>query len=33
VDEPRLYAKVQEVGEKLLARTGVTPAPPRWPVV
>src|SRR5205085_3992385 len=33
VDEDRLYAKVQEVGEKLLARTGVTPAPPRWPVV
>jgi cytosine/adenosine deaminase-related metal-dependent hydrolase len=33
VDEPRHYARVQEVGEKLLARTGVTPAAPRWPVV
>jgi len=33
VDEPALYAKVQEVGERLLARTGVTPGRPRWPVV
>jgi 5-methylthioadenosine/S-adenosylhomocysteine deaminase len=33
VDEPRLYSKVQEIGEKLLARTGVTPGRPRWPIV
>jgi 5-methylthioadenosine/S-adenosylhomocysteine deaminase len=33
VDEPKLYAKVQEIGEKLLARTGVTPGRPRWPIV
>ncbi|HEX9820959.1 MAG TPA: amidohydrolase family protein [Methylomirabilota bacterium] len=33
VDEPALYAKVQEIGERLLARTGVTPGRPRWPVV
>jgi cytosine/adenosine deaminase-related metal-dependent hydrolase len=33
VDEPRLYAKVQEIGEKLLARTGVTAGRPRWPIV
>ena len=33
VDEPKLYAKVQEMGEKLLARTGVTPGRPRWPIV
>jgi cytosine/adenosine deaminase-related metal-dependent hydrolase len=33
VDESRLYAKVQEIGEKLLARAGVTPGRPRWPIV
>ena len=33
VDEARLYAQVQEIGEKLLARTGVTAAAPRWPIV
>ena len=33
VDEPRLYAKVQEIGEKLLARTGVTLPRSRWPIV
>ena len=33
VDEPRLYSKVQEIGENLLARTGVTPGRPRWPIV
>jgi cytosine/adenosine deaminase-related metal-dependent hydrolase len=33
VDEARLYGKVQEIGEKLLARTGVTPGRPRWPII
>jgi len=33
VDEPRLYAKVQEIGEKLLARTGVSLPRSRWPIV
>jgi 5-methylthioadenosine/S-adenosylhomocysteine deaminase len=33
VDEPRLYARVQEIGENLLARTGVAPGRPRWPIV
>jgi cytosine/adenosine deaminase-related metal-dependent hydrolase len=33
VDEPRLYAKVQEMGEKLLARTGVSFPRSRWPIV
>jgi cytosine/adenosine deaminase-related metal-dependent hydrolase len=33
VDEPRLYSKVQEIGEKLLARTGVTLPRSRWPIV
>jgi 5-methylthioadenosine/S-adenosylhomocysteine deaminase len=32
VDEWRLMQKVQEIGERLLARTGVQ-FPPRWPVV
>ena len=32
VDEGELIHKVQEMGEKLLARTGVS-YPPRWPVV
>ncbi len=32
VDEGRLFAKVQEIGERLLARTGVRFAP-AWPVV
>ncbi len=33
VDEPRLFAKVQEIGERLLARTGVTFPRSRWPIV
>jgi cytosine/adenosine deaminase-related metal-dependent hydrolase len=33
VDESRLYAKVQEIGERLLARTGVTFPRSRWPIV
>ena len=33
VDEPRLYSKVQEIGEKLLTRTGVSLPPSRWPIV
>ena len=33
VDEPRLYSKVQEIGEALLARTGVSLPRSRWPVV
>jgi cytosine/adenosine deaminase-related metal-dependent hydrolase len=33
VDEPRLYAKVQEIGERLLARTGVSYPRSRWPIV
>jgi 5-methylthioadenosine/S-adenosylhomocysteine deaminase len=33
VDEPKLYGKVQEIGEKLLARTGVNLPRSRWPIV
>jgi 5-methylthioadenosine/S-adenosylhomocysteine deaminase len=33
VDERRLFAKVQEIGEKLLARTGVSFPRSRWPLV
>jgi cytosine/adenosine deaminase-related metal-dependent hydrolase len=33
VDEARLFARVQELGERLLARTGVTLPRPRWPIV
>ena len=33
VDEPRLFAKVQEIGEKLLARTGISFPRSRWPIV
>jgi cytosine/adenosine deaminase-related metal-dependent hydrolase len=33
VDAPRLFEKVQEIGEKLQARTGTTFAYSRWPVV
>jgi 5-methylthioadenosine/S-adenosylhomocysteine deaminase len=33
VDEPRLYGQVQEIGEKLQARTGITFPHSRWPVV
>jgi cytosine/adenosine deaminase-related metal-dependent hydrolase len=33
VDEPRLYGKVQEIGEQLLARTGVDLPRSRWPIV
>jgi hypothetical protein len=32
VDEWQLIQKVQEIGQRLLARTGVQ-FPPRWPVV
>ena len=32
VDEPKLYAKVQAVGEKLMARTGTSFPRSRWPV-
>jgi cytosine/adenosine deaminase-related metal-dependent hydrolase len=33
VDEGRLFARVQELGERLLARTGVTLPRSRWPIV
>jgi cytosine/adenosine deaminase-related metal-dependent hydrolase len=33
VDEPSLFARVQEIGERLLARTGVTLPRSRWPIV
>ena len=33
VDEERLFARVQEIGERLLARTGVTLPRSRGPVV
>jgi 5-methylthioadenosine/S-adenosylhomocysteine deaminase len=33
VDEPKLYSKVQEIGEALLARTGVSFPRSRWPMV
>ena len=33
VDEARLYSRVQEIGEKLLARTGVSFPRSRWPIV
>jgi cytosine/adenosine deaminase-related metal-dependent hydrolase len=33
VDEPRLFSKVQEIGESLLARTGVSHPRSRWPIV
>jgi cytosine/adenosine deaminase-related metal-dependent hydrolase len=33
VDESRLYGRVQEVGERLLARTGVSFPRSRWPIV
>jgi cytosine/adenosine deaminase-related metal-dependent hydrolase len=33
VDEGRLYGRVQEVGERLLARTGVSFPRSRWPIV
>jgi cytosine/adenosine deaminase-related metal-dependent hydrolase len=32
VDEPRLFARVQEIGERLQARTGVTFPRSRWPI-
>ena len=32
VDEPRLFARVQEIGERLQARTGVTFPRSRWPM-
>jgi cytosine/adenosine deaminase-related metal-dependent hydrolase len=33
VDEARLFSKVQEIGEKLLARTGISFPRSRWPIV
>jgi cytosine/adenosine deaminase-related metal-dependent hydrolase len=33
VDEARLYGTVQEIGERLLARTGVSYPRSRWPIV
>jgi hypothetical protein len=33
VDEARLFDQVQEMGEKLLARTGVSFPRSRWPIV
>jgi cytosine/adenosine deaminase-related metal-dependent hydrolase len=33
VDEPALFAKVQEIGEQLQARTGITFPRSRWPMV
>jgi cytosine/adenosine deaminase-related metal-dependent hydrolase len=33
VNESRLYARVQEIGERLLARTGVSYPRSRWPIV
>jgi cytosine/adenosine deaminase-related metal-dependent hydrolase len=33
VDEGRLYAQVQEIGERLLARTGIDLPRSRWPIV
>jgi hypothetical protein len=33
VDEPKLYAKVQEMGEKLMARTGTAFPRSRWQIV
>ena len=32
VDEPRLFARVQEIGERLQARTGVSVPRSRWPM-
>jgi len=32
VDERRLIHKVQEIGESMVSRTGVS-FPPRWPLV
>ncbi|MGH7367445.1 MAG: amidohydrolase family protein [Candidatus Rokuibacteriota bacterium] len=32
VDEPRLFAKVQEIGERLQTRTGITFPRSRWPM-
>lgn len=33
VDEARLFARVQEIGERLQARTGITFPRSRWPIV
>jgi cytosine/adenosine deaminase-related metal-dependent hydrolase len=33
VDEARLFGKVQEIGERLLARTGISFPRSRWPMV
>jgi hypothetical protein len=32
VDEPRLFARVQEIGARLQARTGVSFPRSRWPM-
>jgi len=32
-NEGRLFAKVQEIGEQLQARTGITFPRSRWPIV
>jgi hypothetical protein len=32
VDEPRLFARVQEIGQRLQARTGVSFPRSRWPM-
>jgi len=31
-DEPRLFGKVQEIGERLQARTGITFPRSKWPM-
>jgi 5-methylthioadenosine/S-adenosylhomocysteine deaminase len=33
VDEPKLFARVQQIGERLQARTGITFPTSRWPIV
>ncbi len=33
VDEPRLYARVQEIGERLQSRTGISFPRSRWPMI
>ena len=33
VDEAQLFGKVQEIGERLQARTGITFPRSRWPIV
>jgi hypothetical protein len=33
VDEGRLFQKIQEIGERLQARTGITFPRSRWPII